>query len=301
MEFASPCLVDVADGYYQLGFPGPAESFAAPIVATATGAVIPTGPETEVVELTIGRADASEISMLEGHGVDVDVSEEWAVLTGMAEPASPPTGAIVGPGQWRVALRVTGTPMAIQLGGEDVVETVVESHILMVCPLDAAAEVWRPAPPLALPHDSVNDGWFLKAGTGEWTLSSDREGLELVIEQGLSRVVAAQGGAAITFHKRSEITVIVQGREYRPMASESWVLAARGALPSGASLILRRPDGERAKGLPLGAVLTGPATVRIFLRNPDEQQDFGDDEPVLVYTRDTPQSDDVVIEVLLDR
>ena len=41
--------------------------------------------------------------------------------------------------------------------------------------------------------------------------------------------------------------------------------------------------------------------MRIFLRNPDEQQDFGDDEPVLVYTRDTPQSDDVVIEVLLDR
>lgn len=299
MEFLAPCLVDIADGYYQLGFPGPVESFMSPIVATATGVVIPAGPETEVVELTVGRAERSELSMLEGHRIDVDVAEEWAVLTGMAEPTSPPTGAVVGPGRWRVALRVTGTPMATQLGGQDAVESIVESHVLMVCPLDATAAAWSSTPAI-LSRDSVNDGWFLKAGTGQWTLSSDQHGLSLKVEHGISRVAEVAVGVQVTFDKRSEITVIAQGREYRPMASERWVLAAQGPLPSGASLTLRRPDGELAMGLPVDTVLTGPAIVRIFVRDPEEQQDFGVDERVLVYTRDTPESDDVVIEVLLD-
>ena len=83
-----------------------------------------------------------------------------------------------------------------------------------------------------------------------------------------------------------------------------WRLHAQAVLPRGATAVLKRPDGQPAKGFPDAPELTGPAQIRVFLRDPDDEFDeiTAEDgqEPVIVYTRDTPLSDDVTIEVLLD-
>lgn len=304
LEFAAPCLVDVADGYYQVGFPGPVESFTQPVVVTTSGVIIPTGPETEQVELTIGRGAPSDAASVGTDVVEVTVAEPWEVLTGTAEPASPPTGSILGPGRWGLALRVDRSPTVTRPGGEDMVETMMESHILVVFPLDAAAEAWRPETPTAPERDSLSEVWFVDAKAGAWSLGSDSSPLTFTIDPASPRLQPVQGALSIRFAKRAEITVFGRGRAQSLPAGPQWRLHAQAVLAPGATAVLKRPNGQPAKGLPGGPELTGPAQVSVFLRDPDDEFDeiAGEEggEPVIVYTRDTPLSDDVLIQVLLD-
>lgn len=232
----------------------------------------------------------------------MDVEDGWALTTNDAEPARPPSGAVVGPGRWRLTVTVKGEPTSLRLGGEDMVESIVEFHELTVCPLDAAAEAWEPAPPAPTERAWVSEVWFVKAKPGEWTLRADGAPVSFATTPGASRVRATPEGLKVAIGKPAEIALAGQGTAYTPVQSYGYHVCAEASLPAGVGVVPLRPDGQPARGVPsTHPALVGPARIQVSVRDPDALEDMGDDGPDLVPTSDLPWSDWVNVTLYLDR
>ena len=238
------------------------------------------------------------------HAIDVDIVEECGLMAGFGGETIQPSPAIVGPGRWRVVLHIEAGPVETSIGDEDVVKTVVEHHALIVIPLDAAAKAWRAAnarkTACVLNRDEFADVWFIKVTAGTWTLTSDAGPLTFSLLAGTSRVAVTPEGLGIVISKRGEIEVGAEGKAHTYVQRKSQQLHAEAALPAGAGLVLRCPDGELAEGLPVGHEgLVGPARVLVSLYRPDpieELYEFGS----VTHARGAPFYENVQVELLLD-